>query len=257
MARFSANLGLLWRELPLPDAIAAAKQAGFAAVECHWPYDEDAAAVKRALADAGLPLLGLNTLRGDAAAGEAGLAAVPGRSDDARRHIDQAVARAAELGCAAIHVMAGKAAGAEAHAAFAASLAYAAEQAAPRSITILIEPLNRYDFPGYFLTSTAQARGLIEEVGAPGVKLMFDCYHLQLLEGDLSNGLERHMDIIGHIQFAAVPDRGAPDHGEVDYAHVFARIDELGYQAPLGAEYKPAGGDTAASLGWLRRLGAS
>jgi hydroxypyruvate isomerase len=117
---------------------------------------------------------------------------------------------------------------------------------------ILIEPLNGYDAPGYFLRTTGQARAIIDAVGDDALRLMFDCYHVQLIEGDLTHRLEDLLPIIGHIQFASVPDRGAPDHGEVDYGHIFGVIKALGYDRPLGAEYKP-GKDTDATLGWLRR----
>lgn len=251
--RFSANLGFLWSELNLPDAIRAAKAAGFDAVECHWPYDADPGAVRAALHETGLPMLGLNTARGDVAAGEFGLAALPGREAEARAGIDAAIACARAIGAGNVHVMAGRAAGAAAHGTFAANLAYACARAAPEDITVLIEPLNRYDAPGYYLTTTDQARALIGEVGAANLRLMFDCYHVQLMEGDVSHRLADLLPLIGHIQFAAVPDRGAPDHGELCYAHVFDVIAGLGYDAPLGAEYRPLG-TTEDSLGWLARF---
>ena len=252
MTAFSANLGFLWANRPLADAIRAAKASGFDAVECHWPYDQDAAEVKAALDETGLAMLGLNAPRGDAGAGENGLAALVGREQEARASIDAALAYAAVLGTGNIHVLAGFAAGDAAEACFIENLRYAT--AAAPDVTFLIEPLNQYDAPGYFLNHTDQARRIIEAVGAPNLKLMFDCYHIQILEGDLTRRIDANLDIIGHIQFAGVPSRGRPDIGEINYAHIFAHLATCGYDAPLGAEYKPDGGDTDGSLGWMARF---
>ena len=244
---FSANLGFLWQELPLPDAIRAAKAAGFAAVECHWPYDVPAEQTLQALSETGLPMLGLNTRRGQP--GENGLAALPGRGAEARAAVDEALAYADAVDARAVHVMAGFAQGEAAEAAFVETLTYAC---GATDRTILIEPLNRYDAPGYFLTTTAQAEAIIGRVAAPNLKLMFDCYHVQLMEGDVTHRLERLTPLIGHIQFASVPDRGPPDRGELNYQHVFNVIDAMGWDLPLGAEYKP-GGATEPTLGWMAR----
>lgn len=250
MTKFSANLGFLWANLALPDAIRAAKSAGFDAVECHWPYDVPAATVKHTLTETGLAMLGLNTRRGDVANGDNGLSALPDRVAEARAAIDEAVVYAAAIGAGCIHVMAGFAAGSAARDTFVANLTYACAAAEPHDITILIEPLNRYDAPGYFLTTTDQARAIISDVDASNLALMFDCYHVQLTEGDLTHRLADLLPIIGHIQFASVPDRGAPDQGEVNYPHIFKVIAGLNYTAPLGAEYKPVG-PTDGTLGWL------
>lgn len=247
---FSANLGFLWNDRPLPQAIRAAHAAGFDAVECHWPYDTAPAEVVAALSETGLPMLGLNTRRGNIDAGENGLAALPGRQDAARAAIDEALAYAVAIKARKIHVMAGFAEGHEARQTFVDNLRYAASQAAPHGVEILIEPLNRYDAPGYFLSTTDQAQAIIEAVSVPNLRLMFDCYHVQLMEGDLSNRLKSLLPVIGHIQFAGVPDRGAPDRGEVHYPHIFALLDALGWDQPLGAEYRPAG-PVEDTLGWL------
>lgn len=251
MNRFSANLGFLWTDLSLPDAICAAKSAGFAAVECHWPYETDPADVKAALDETGLPMLGLNTTRGDTSAGENGLAALPGREGDARAAIDQALGYARAIEAGAVHVMAGFAAGPEAEATFNSNLTYACQQAG--DVKILIEPLNRHDAPGYFLSTTDQAQGIIAQVGAPNLKLMFDCYHVGRMEGDLVTRFAALQPIIGHVQFASVPDRGAPDAGEINYAFVFAELARLGWDRPLGAEYRPKG-PTGDTLGWMKIL---
>lgn len=249
MTQFSANLGFLWSDRSLVDAIYAAHAAGFDAVECHWPYEHDAAEIKAALDDTGLVMLGLNTMRGNLAAGENGLSALPGRQDEARAAIDQAIAYADAINTPSIHVMAGFAHGPQAEACFVENLRYATK--AQKNVTFLIEPLNHYDAPGYFLNNVVQARRIIELVDAANLKLMFDCYHIQVLEGDLTRQLTACIDIIGHIQFAGVPSRGRPDHGEINYQHIFAHIADIGYRAPLGAEYKPENGDTDASLGWM------
>ena len=249
--QFSANLGFLWNDLTLPNAIRAAKAAGFHAVEMHWPYATPVADVQAALAETGLPVLGLNTTRGDTDAGENGLSALPGRETDARAAIDQALNYARAIGAGAVHVMAGFASGDAAHAVFLDNLRYAAKAAG--DLTILIEPLNRHDAPGYFLTTTDQAREIIAEVGAANLKLMFDCYHVGRTEGDLITRIKDLRDIIGHIQFASVPDRGAPDHGEIDYRVVFAELAAMEYDAPLGAEYKP-NGPTDETLSWMKTL---
>ena len=252
MTRFSANLGFLWTDLALPDAIRAAKSAGFDAVEFHWPYAVDPAEVRAALRESGLPVLGLNTRRGDVAAGENGLAACPGREAEARAAIDEALAYAEAVGARAVHVMAGRAEGADARRTFLENLRHACAQAGPDRI-ILIEPLNPWDAPGYFLSRTEEAAEIIAEVGAPNLRLMFDCYHVGRTEGDVTGRLRALFPVIGHIQFAAIPDRGAPDHGDLDYATIFAEIAALGWHRPLGAEYKVAG-RTEDSLGWLDDL---
>ena len=251
--QFSANLGFLWNDRPLADAIRAAAAAGFDAVECHWPYENPAQDVAAALSETGLQMLGLNTRRGNVAGGENGLAALVGREDEARAAIDEALAYAAQIGTKNIHVMAGFASGQAAHDTFVANLTYACAQAAPQGVTILIEPLNGYDAKGYFLNSTDQAVKIITDVGAPNLKMMFDCYHVQLLEGDLSHRIQNLLPHIGHIQFASVPDRGTPDHGEVNYSYIFDLIAQTGWNTPLGAEYKVQG-DTDATLGWLRHM---
>lgn len=251
--KFSANLGFLWTEHALPDAIRAAKAAGFDAVECHWPYDVPAADVKAALDETGLSMLGLNTVRGNL--GENGLAALPGREPEARAAIDQAIAYAIEIGADAIHVMAGFSEGPEAEATFLENLGYA-RAACPETITILIEPLNRHDAPEYFLQTSGQAQDILEKLDLEGVKLMFDCYHIGRTEGDVVTRICALQSIIGHIQFASVPDRSEPDCGEIDYKFIFEEIARLGWERPLGAEYKPHT-TTSAGLGWLssaRRL---
>lgn len=246
---FSANLGFLWAELSLPDAIKAAASAGFDAVECHWPYDTEADAVLRALNETGLPILGLNTDRGPE--GAFGLSALPGYEDEARAAIDQAIVYTAAVGAGSVHVMAGISRGNDAEATFLSNLDYACKRAAKRGLDILIEPINTKDVPGYFLTNAAQAVEIIERLGHPNLKLMFDCYHMQIMEGSVISRLRETLPLIGHIQFASVPDRGAPDGGDVDYAQVFNCLDDLGWTKPLGAEYKP-NGPTDMSLGWLR-----
>ncbi|WP_439105414.1 hydroxypyruvate isomerase family protein [Celeribacter marinus] len=253
MTQFSANLGFLWTELALPDAIRAAHTAGFDAVECHWPYDNNAQDVKAALDETGLKMLGLNTRRGDVAQGENGLAALVGREVDARAAIDEALAYAVEIDAAAVHVMAGFSSGIDAHTTFIDNLSYACNAALPLGKTILVEPLNRHDAPGYFLQTTDQARTIIETVSRPNLKLMFDCYHIGRTEGDVATRAKTLLPFIGHIQFASVPDRGPPDNGELDYWFLFSALDALGWTAPLGAEYKP-NGDTDATLGWLKTL---
>ena len=248
--KLSANLGFLWNDRPLPDAIRAAYTAGFDAVECHWPYAIPATETAKALSETGLRMLCLNTDRGDVANGELGLCALPNRETEARATIDQALAYAQAIDAPNVHVMAGFATGPDAHATFVQNLKYACDKAAAQNTTILIEPLNHYDAPDYFLSNTEQAKTIISEVSAPNLKLMFDCYHVQLMEGDLSNRIKALLPIIGHIQFASVPDRGAPDHGEVNYDHIFNVLAEIGYDAPLGAEYKPVG-DTNDTLSWM------
>ena len=250
MTEFSANLGFLWTDRSLPDAIFAAKAAGFHAVECHWPYDVPAKQVKAALDATGLKMLSLNTRPGDLSTGDFGLSALVGRESEAMNAITEAMNYAVAINAAAIHVIAGNAEGPKAHKTFVQNLSDACALAKPYGVTILIEPLNRFDAPEYFLRNAAQARGIIEEVDQPNLKLMFDCYHAARTESDVVGSFQMLLPIIGHVQFASVPDRDAPDCGTVDYKHVFAEIERCGWDRPLGAEYRPRQ-DTAKTLSWL------
>ena len=253
--RFSANLGFLWCEMPLADAIRAARAAGFDAVEMHWPYAEGIDSLAEALEETSLPLLGLNTRRGNFEDGENGLSALPGREAEARAAIDEAIAFATELGAKAVHVMAGAAKGEDAQDCFERNLRYAADLAKPQDLTILIEPLNQHDAPGYFLQNTAHACEIIDSLGSNTVKLMFDCYHVARTEGDVATCLRTCFPYVGHIQFAGVPDRGRPDRGAVNFHDILSLAAELGWQEPVGAEYKPVG-PTERTLDWMALFSA-
>ena len=249
MIRFSANLGLVFTEYTLPDAIHAAHDAGFDAVECHWPYDYSSDAIASALEATGLTMLGINTHRGDAEKGEFGLSALPQRITEARAAIDQAIDYARAISCRRVHVMAGNCRDPRSHEVMIKNLRYATAQAP--DLIFMIEPINAIDLPDYALSSVADADVMINTVAASNLKLMFDCYHVVKMGGDVISLLKAHIDQIAHIQFASVPDRGPPDEGVLDYREVFQTIQDLGYSQPLGAEYKPRG-QTKNSLDWLK-----
>lgn len=251
MTAYSANLGFLYTEFGLAQAISEAARDGFAAVECHWPYAVDPVIVRESLDAAGVAMIGLNTSRGEP--GAFGLSAVVGRTDQARDAIDEAVAYGSIVGARAVHVLAGVAAGPAAERVFLENLAYASDVAGAADQTVLVEALNPHDNPGYFVADTRMAADLIAALDAPNVRLMFDCYHVARTEGDVIGRFVELLPIIGHVQFAGVPDRGEPDRGTVDYRGVFAAIAAAGWTAPLGAEYRPSG-HTQDSLGWMEVL---
>jgi hydroxypyruvate isomerase len=253
MRRFSANLGFLFVHLPLVERIGAAAAAGFTAVEMHWPYDVPARDVKAALARSNIRMLALNTPVGDAAAGDFGLAALPGCEPEFRQAFDTALSYGAEIGANAIHCMAGVVPSeqhASAETAFVENLRFAADKADRASMSLLLEPINHRDKPGYFLQYVEQAAAIIDKVGRPNIKIMFDCYHTQIMQGDLIRRIEKHRRVIGHVQIAGVPDRAEPDDGEVNYPAIFRALDRIGYEGWIGAEYKPRG-LTDDGLGWL------
>ncbi|MEE4117677.1 MAG: TIM barrel protein [Paracoccaceae bacterium] len=249
MQGFSANLGMLWRELPLGEAVAAGARAGFAAVEVQWPYDTPAAELRAACDATGLPLLSLNTRRGETF----GTAALPGRGAETRAGVGEAVAYAVEAGARQVHVLAGQ--GETCEETYRESLAHACAAAAPHGLCVVIEALNGHDVPGYHLHSVGQALETIAAVERPELRLMFDCYHVQVAEGDVTRRLAAALPLIAHIQIAGAPSRGRPDEGELDLAFVLAEARRLGWRGFVGAEYHP-GGPTEESLGWMAALGA-
>ncbi len=257
--RFSANLGFLWKGLPLIEAVRRAKAAGFDAVEFHAPYDVPADTMRAALAETGLPVAGINTSHGDVAKGEIGMAAIPGREKEALAAIDEALVYAKAIGARYVQVTAGKVTDDQrpsARKTYLRALEHASRGAEPLGITILIEPLNHYDVPGAFLTRTDVASAIIAELGRPNVKILFDCYHVQINEGDLTRRLQNLMPTIGHIQIAAVPSRAEPDEGEIAYDRLLKSIKAMGYDGFIGAEYR-ARGDVEAGLKWMAAIRAA
>jgi hydroxypyruvate isomerase len=257
MPRFSANLGFLWPDRPLLDRIDAAAAAGFKAIELHWPYATPADAVRQRCADRGIVLLGINTPVGNAEKGDFGLGAQAGREAEFSDGFRQSAEYARSAGASYVHVMAGVVAPehkARAKGVFIENLAFAAK-AAP-DLTLLLEPINQRDKPGYFYSTLGEAADIIGEVGAPNLKIMFDVYHVGVSEGDVLTRLERHLPQIGHVQIAAVPSRAEPDEGEIAYGAVFAALDRLGYAGWTGCEYRPRAG-TDEGLAWVKALGVS
>lgn len=259
MPRLSANLGFLWPDRPLLQRIDAAGRAGFKAIELHYPYDVPAAEVVDACRRNGVALLGINTNIGSGDDAHVGLAAVPGREADFAALFEQALAYAVAAGGTAIHVMAGRVPEAERGTGaevLVANLTAAAPKAAAHDLTLLIEPINPFDMPGYFYSRIEEGAAILERVGAPNLRLMFDAYHIGRVGDDVFGALDRHLDRIGHIQIAAVPSRAEPDEGTLDYAALLRRIDDVGYTGWVGAEYKPRAG-TDEGLGWMAKLGVA
>jgi 2-dehydrotetronate isomerase len=257
MPRLAANLGYLFADRPLLDRFAAAAASGFAAVELQFPYSEPADAVRREIECHALKMLGINTPLGPA--GETGLAGIPGRERDFDAMFRTALDYATGIGATAIHCMAGTVQTeqqAEGERVFAANLARASDLAGERGITILIEPLNRRDRPGYLLHRPEQAAAIIAAVGRPNVRLQFDFYHIQIEGGDLMTRFARHQGVIGHVQIAAVPSRAEPDEGEVNYAAILDMIDRSPYAGFVACEYKPRK-RTEDGLGWAKAYGIS
>ena len=248
MPQFSANLGFLWPDFSLADAIRSAKSAGFHAVECHFPYSEPIDIVQQSLAETGFKMLGLNTIRGPC---NAGMAALPDSVPEARAAIDQAFHYGSQIHALNVHVMAGKSEGATAEKIYLDNLKYASDIAAKNNMSVLIEPLNPFDMPGYFLRDTVHACELLETLNLANVKLMFDIYHVGRTEGQVVERFNSCLPQIGHVQFASVPDRGPPDRGEIDLESIFNAIDQSGWSQPLGAEYKVSG-STEDTLGWMQ-----
>jgi 2-dehydrotetronate isomerase len=261
MPRFAANISTLYPEHPLLARIAAAARDGFAAVEVQSPYAVPADELRRALEQAQAQLVLMNAPQGDMEGGERGLAALPGRERDFEASIAEAVDYARSAGAPRVHVMAGKPPGdfdaAEGEDLFVRNLKSACAAFAPHGIGVLIEPINTRDMPGYFLTQLEQAARIIDRVGAANLALQFDCYHTQIMVGDLAKRLERYFPLIGHVQIAGVPERHEPDTGEVNFPYLFGLLDRLGYSGWVGCEYRPRlgaqPGGTSAGLGWLRR----
>ncbi len=252
MPRFAANLTMMFNEVPFLDRFAAAAQAGFDAVEYLFPYDHEPSEVAEALSKNGLTQALFNLPPGDWAAGERGLAALPGRGADFRSSVATALLYAQATGVRRLHMMAGLADRSDpgAATAYRQALSYACEHAGQAGLDIVIEPINKRDMPGYYLNDFNQAADLIAELSLPNLKLQFDIYHRQILHGDVTMGLRQMMPIIGHIQIAAVPLRHEPCSGELDDRRILRELDALGYDGFVGCEYRPAG-STSSGLGWL------
>lgn len=260
MPRFAANLSMMYTEVPFLERFAAAAADGFEAVEYLFPYEHTPADIAQRLQAHGLTQALFNLPPGDWAAGERGIACLPGREAEFAASVQRALPYAQAIGCRQLHAMAGLVPnGADAaalRATYVANMRAAAAQLAPLGITLLIEPINTRDMPGYFLNWQQQAHDVVTEVGAPNLKVQMDFYHCQIMEGDLTRRLEKHFAGVGHIQIAGVPDRHEPDSGEVNFPHLFNRLDALGYTGFIGCEYRPRAG-TSAGLGWLRHYQAS
>ena len=259
MLSFSANLRYIFLEYSLPDAIRKSFEAGFAAVECPWPYHTTSSQVREALMETGLKMIVINTLSGDKGTSVRGFAAIPERIVEARKCIDSAVDYAKEIDCRNIHIMAGNVPATEQNTqCFIDNLLYAVEKITDSGVNILIEPLNYRDAPGYFLTTIEQAAKIISITGKNNIKIMFDCYHVQINQGDILKRFEQYKSVIGHVQFSAVHDRGEPDEGELDYLWLLNKFRQLGYSGLFGAEYLPRAIDTEhpteQGIKWLKRF---
>ncbi len=256
MTRLAANLTMMFTELPFIERFDAAARAGFKAVECVAPYVTPAAAVQERLRALGLTMALFNFPPGDWAAGERGFSADPARKAEFRESIDRALEYADATGCRTLHLMAGKITAGANRAVWTDTLIenvrLAANAVVGRGLTIVLEPINtRVDIPGYFYDTTAAALSVMDAANRPNVKLLYDIYHMQIMEGDLARTIERLLPRIGHIQLADNPGRNEPGTGEINYAWLLKRLDALGYDGWVGCEYKPAQ-ETAAGLGWAR-----
>jgi 2-dehydrotetronate isomerase len=271
MPQFAANLHYLFSELPFLDRFEAAARAGFKAVEFQVPYDYPAAELSARLHCNSLQMVLFDAPMGDWHRGDRGLAAVPGREQDFRASLDQVIQYGKALGCNTVHLMAGVVGPGQDYAAaeriYVANLRHAVSRLSVDGITGVIEPINKkmgvvqngpsyttQGVHGYFLNHTAQARRILEEVGSPNLLLHLDCYHMQMLEGHLSETIRENIGLLRHVQIAGVPGRHEPTVGEINYPFLFDLLDELGYAGWVGCEYRPER-DTWSGLSWAAPYG--
>jgi len=256
MPRFAANLSMLFTEVPLLQRFERAARAGFKAVELQFPYEAPAAALREQLDAHGLQMVLHNLPGGNWAAGDRGIACNPARVDEFRAGVATAIAYATTLGVPRLNCLAGKApAGvdeATVRATFVANLRFAAAALKEAGLVLLVEPINTYDVPGFWLNNTAKALSVLDEVGADNAYVQYDIYHAQRNEGELAATMEKHLARIGHIQLADNPGRNEPGTGEINYPFLFHHLDRIGYSGWIGAEYKPLT-TTEAGLHWIEQ----
>jgi hydroxypyruvate isomerase len=256
--RFSANLEFLFVEVPFMERFARAREAGFDTVEMHWVAPRGVSAVASALESAGLTLDAFNVEVGDFSKGDRGYAADAHAESRFRETIEQAAEHATRLGNRKVHVLAGKRNPSEPRASQLARVqdrfAWAAERLASVGVTPVTELLNPHDNPGYVIESIDDVERLVDGVGPDRLRIEFDFYHLQRVQGELLNTYSRLLDRVGHIQIADAPGRNEPGTGEIDYRNVLAAIDASGYEGHIGLEYRPRT-STDAALTWIEQYG--
>jgi len=254
MIQLAANVSFLFTEVPFLERYNCAADAGFGGIECLFPYDYSPSDLAARLRSNALTQVLFNAPPGDWAAGERGYAAIPGCEAAFRASIEQTLSYIDATGVRRLHVMAGIASAQDPRAkqTYLANLEYAARRLADRNVTVLIEPLNTRDMPGYFLSDFAAALTIIQTLDADNVKLQFDIYHRQILHGDVTVGLKEAFALIGHVQIASVPERHEPDEGELSLPYLFGVLEDLGYGGWIGCEYRPRG-RTADGLSWMTK----
>ncbi|HOZ63876.1 MAG TPA: hydroxypyruvate isomerase [Burkholderiaceae bacterium] len=257
MPRFAANLSMLFTELPFMERFAAARTAGFEAVEYLFPYALDKAELAKALKSNGLKQVLHNLPAGNWDAGDRGMACDPARVDEFRAGVTLGIEYATALGCPQLNCLAGKlpvgVSTAQARVTLVANLAFAAEKLKAAGLRLLMEPINYFDIPGFFLNRTDQAAAIQDDVGSDNLFIQYDIYHAQRMEGELGNTLKNNLARIGHIQLADNPGRNEPGTGEINYAWLFKHLDAIGYTGWIGCEYKPRT-NTVDGLGWIKEL---
>ncbi|MBM3451221.1 MAG: TIM barrel protein [Armatimonadetes bacterium] len=255
--KLAVNLSLVFTEVPLLERFGAARKAGFDAVEFMFPHKEDVDGIRRALARHELTQVLFNLDVGDFAAGDRGYAVDPAKRETFRQTVDRGIAFAKRLDCRRLNVLVGKTlpgiSREEQRQTLVVNLREAAAKTADAGILLLFEPLNRFDAPGYFLQTSAEAFEIVDEIGHPGLKVQYDVYHMQRNEGNLAATIAANVSRIGHIQIADAPDRGQPGTGEINYRYLFRRIAECGYDGYVSAEYRPQG-PSDESFGWIQEV---
>ncbi|WDQ98606.1 TIM barrel protein [Devosia sp. J2-20] len=256
MVKLAANLSMMFNELEFLDRFAAAAAAGFSAVEFLFPYAHEPDQIAEQLERNSLQLALFNLPPGDWEAGDRGMAALPARRNDFEQSVSAALRYASVLRPHRLHMMSGLAdrTDPQAVATYRENTTHACQRAAEHGLTMVIEPINARDMPGYFLSDFGFAADLVTELGLPNLELQYDIYHRQILHGDIIRSIDALIGMIGHVQISAVPDRHEPGSGELDDGRILRHLDASGYDGFVGLEYRPAG-DTLAGLAWRQNLG--
>lgn len=258
MPRFAANITWMFNEYDFVERFAAAGALGFRAAECQFPYPWEPGLIESAREQAGLPMIMFNSPPGNLDGGEYGLAALPGRQSDFHESIMHGLAYADALDCTMLHVLAGivpeSVPAEECLEVYVENMAWAARTCERYGVTVLIEPINTFERPGYLISTSAAARQVIDRLDRDNVAMQFDFHNAQLMEGNLTSALTENLGVIRHMQIAGVPNRTPPDQGEMNYPYLFDLVDRLGYEGWLGCEFRP-GESTEEGLKWARGYG--